>query len=412
MADIRLRPEPDERFIHVAPRHWIELVIRESVAVLIGGSLLIVLALRLLSREPDFLGRQPPLADPLNIALLVSVLAMIAIAAYVYFDWANDHLIITNKRVVHEDRTLWLSFMYEIIPLDQIQNVNIRTENFLQYMLKYGRVEVQAAGPTNPIIFKRADCPNEIQKRILAEVQRVKRSQEEKRLLQTVERRLHPDKVPPPAPPPPPRHLETVNSGLQALLPLSPVTDGSNVIIWHRHWIVLLRFLAWPALALIGWLGAFVALSSYGLLESATSGILLVVLLVIAIGFVWQYENWRNDMYILEPSKIVDLQRLPFGLFEDRREATLGVIQNVNATSPNLIARVLGYGDVLIETAGSGGNFTFDHVPDPDEVQRIVFEYVDRFKWQQREREWNNTLNIVEMFYNANQHGNSPPPAP
>jgi uncharacterized membrane protein YdbT with pleckstrin-like domain len=106
---------------------------------------------------------------------------------------------------------------------------------------------------------------------------------------------------------------------------------------------------------------------------------------------------------------LIELARLPFGLFEDRREAPLGVIQNVNATAPNLIARIFGYGNVLIETAGQTGNFTFDHVPDPDQVQRIVFEYVERFKWQNREREWNNALNIVEMYEQARRGGTNQP---
>ena len=71
---------------------------------------------------------------------------VLALVVYIYLDWRNDHLLVSNKRVVHEDTTLWLSYRYETIPLDRIQNVNIRTDNVFQYVLKYGRVEVQAAG--------------------------------------------------------------------------------------------------------------------------------------------------------------------------------------------------------------------------------------------------------------------------
>ncbi|MBV9792186.1 MAG: hypothetical protein JOZ51_28635 [Chloroflexi bacterium] len=65
---------------------------------------------------------------------------------------------------------------------------------------------------------------------------------------------------------------------------------------------------------------------------------------------------------------------------------------------------------MTIETAGVGGNFTFDHVPDPDQVQRMVFEYRERFKWQQRERDWNNTLDILEVYQQIYQRGNSSQP--
>lgn len=410
MSDIHLKPKGDERFIYVAHRHWSALAIRESVPILVALVCVAVLALRFLGREPDFLGREPPLLDALNISLVVSLVVVSAIALYIYFDWRNDHLIISNKRVVHEDRTLWLAYRYETIPIDQIQNVNIRIDNPFQYVLKYGRIEIQAAGPNEPIIFERADQPGEIQKRLLDEVQREKRSQEQTRLQATVERRINPN-----APPVPPLRVEAqdqieiLNRPLQAWLPLGPQLQG-NTIIWHRHWIVLVEHLLWPFLMLLIWFGLLWVVPYYGLLPPTASAVVLaILLLLIVFFFFWQYENWRNDIYILEPTKVVDIQRLPLGLFEDRREATLGVIQNVNASSPNLVARMFGYGDVLIETAGSRGDFTFDHVPDPDQVQRIVFEYRERFRWQQREREWNNTLDIVDLLLQADKKR---PPTP
>lgn len=407
MAAIHLKPESDERIILIAHRHWIALAQRELIPALVALVCVTVAGLRIVNRQPDFLGRTPPLVDLLSALLGLGVVAALAVMVYIYFDWKNDHLIVTNKRVVHEDRTLWLAYQFETIPLEQVQNVNIRTENIFQYLLKYGRAEVQAAGPTNPIIFDRASMPGEIQKEVLGEVSRQKRSQEQVRLTATVQRRLDPS-----APPPPPmpslaaQEIQNPGGPMQLILPLGPQVHGSTVI-WHRHWIVLLQFMLWPIGMLIVWLGLLWAVLRYGLLDPSTSTIVLFGLFVgIVLFFIWQYENWRNDIYILEPTKIIDVQRLPFGLFEDRREATLGVIQNVNASSPNLIARVFGYGDVLIETAGTGGNFTFDHVPDPAKVQRVVFEYRERFKWMQREREWGNTLDIVEAYLRSQ----SPPP--
>ena len=43
-------------------------------------------------------------------------------------------------------------------------------------------------------------------------------------------------------------------------------------------------------------------------------------------------------------------------------------------------------------------------------VQRMVFEYRERFKWQQRERDWNNTLDILEVYQRVYQRGNSSQP--
>ncbi len=125
----------------------------------VGGAAFLVLAWRIFRREPDFLGRVPPLLDGLNVVIaIVFVLALLGLL-YIYVDWRNDHLIVSNKRLLLEDQTLFLSFRYETIALDRIQNVNVRVDNFLQYMLQYGRIEVQAAGPTAPIVFDRARSP-------------------------------------------------------------------------------------------------------------------------------------------------------------------------------------------------------------------------------------------------------------
>jgi uncharacterized membrane protein YdbT with pleckstrin-like domain len=408
MAKVNIRPDQDERFIYTAHRHWIALLIRGLVPALFGIVAVLAFLLRAFNREPDFFGQAPPLFDPLNIFLLLSALVMVAILVYIWFDWRNDHLIISNKRIIHEDRTLWLSYIYETIPLEQIQNVNARMDNVFQYTLQYGRVEIQAAGPTEPIVFDRVQCPAEVQKQVLNEMQREKRMQENRHLAATIERRINPGTAQPYAPPPLYQRADSLPSGFQAFLPLGPIIQN-GIITWHRHWIVLLQNLLGPTIALLAWFALLYAASRFALFEPSTALLVLVgSLLLVLFYFYWQYEDWRNDIYILEPNKIIDIQRWPFGFFEDRREATLGVIQNMNASSPNLVAQILGYGDVLIETAGVGGNFTFDHVPDPDQVQRLVFEYRERFKWQQRERDWNRTLDIVEMYQQIHQRGNSP----
>jgi hypothetical protein len=410
MSQPRIRPEGDERWIYIAHRHWIALVMRSAplaAGLLLAGGLL---AWRVLGRQPDVLGRISPLLDALNAGLVGIGVLLACALIYTYIDWSNDHLIVSNKRLIFEDQTLLLAFSYETIPLDRIQNVNVRVENFLQFLLKYGRVEVQAAGPTAPIVFSRARYPNQIQVELMKEVNREKREQEQRRLKAAIQRRIDPTAPVPAAMQVPVEYgLRTVQSRLQSILPLGPVLEGAT-ITWRHHWTALFKRLLAPMLALLVWVIALLFLPRLELLSPAVTTLILFVLLVgIGFAFFWQYSDWRNDLYILEPSRLIELSRLPFGLFENRREAPLGVIQNVNAGSPHLLARMLGYGNVLVETAGQGGNFDFDHVPDPDQVQRIIFEYVERFKWQSREREWNNALTIMELYEQARQNGTNTP---
>src|SRR3712207_6609290 len=192
MRQPHIRPEGDERWVYVARRHWIALLMRAAVPLLLGLIFGVLLLWRLLGREPDFLGREPPLLDAINALLVLAGGVILAALVYIYIDWKNDHLIVSNKRLILEDQTLLLAFTYETISLERIQNVNVRVENFLQYALKYGRVEVQAAGPTAPVVFDRARRPAQIQTELMKEVSREKREQEQRRLAAAVQRRLNP----------------------------------------------------------------------------------------------------------------------------------------------------------------------------------------------------------------------------
>jgi hypothetical protein len=82
----------------------------------------------------------------------------------------------------------------------------------------------------------------------------------------------------------------------------------------------------------------------------------------------------------------VDIERRPLFVSEERREASLGVIQNVNLEIPGFLAAAFDYGDVVIQTAGAG-NFTFNKVPNPHDVQNEIFRRIEAFREAQRQRE-------------------------
>lgn len=398
VAHPHIRPEGDERWIYILRRHWIALALRGSVPFVLGlvtGGLVLE---RSLNREPDFLGRQPPLLDSLGALLLLLAFAMAAVLLYIYYDWRNDFLIVSNKRVIHEDRTLFLSFRYETIPLERVQNVNIRSIG-LQKLLGYGRIEVQAGGPSNPIVFERARDPGAAQSQIMREMSREKREQEQRRLQATIQKRINPN-APALLTPRVPieQDIATDTTGISSWLPFRPVL-ANGAITWRRHWIVLLAQLIGPIVAALIWVGLLVFLPQLALLSTTQTTLLLFLGLVFVIAyFGYQIDDWRNDIYVLDATRAIDVSRKPLGLYEERVEASLGAIQNVNASAPNLVAKLFNYGDVLIETAGSAGNLTFYTVANPERVQRIIFEYIDRYKWNQREREWHNALTIVEQY--------------
>lgn len=398
-----LRLQRDERIMFTVHRHWIAFAVRAVVPVLLGAGVFFFWASRAFSTDP--LTPQPSLFDGTNLVLMLIMAALGALVAYVWFDWRNDQLLITNKRVVHEERTLALSYRYQTITLDRVQNVNVQ-QNGIQKLLNYGRVTIQAAAPSRPLIFNPSERPRALQAYLLGEIKREKREQDAKLRDDVVQRRIDPRSLPPDPWPEPSVAFMGPPDWWHTMFPFAPIVDN-NTITWHRHWSVLINQIAVPLLALVVWIVGLVAVQQIGLLGGVVTSVFAVLLIAIVGYLVWQYDDWRNDIYVLEPARLIDIERLPLGLFENRREAPLSAIQNVDIESPSLWARTLGYGNVEIQTAGAAGNFVFDSVGDPRDVQRVVFAYQERFRKQGREREMNANLDLVELYLQrrGNQSG-------
>jgi uncharacterized membrane protein YdbT with pleckstrin-like domain len=102
--------------------------------------------------------------------------------------------------------------------------------------------------------------------------------------------------------------------------------------------------------------------------------------------WIWRFDDWQNDIYQVTATRIIDVERWPFYLREERREASLDRVQNINLEIPGILGKTLRYGSVTIETAGAEA-FTFEHVKDPRGVQEEISRRVEAFQRQLRQQE-------------------------
>ena len=113
-----------------------------------------------------------------------------------------------------------------------------------------------------------------------------------------------------------------------------------------------------------------------------------LLLMVISIAwFTWAYDDWRNDLYILTPSRIIDIEKKPIYLKEERREAPLSQVQTVQTEMKGILAHIFNYGDVVIKTAAAGGDLTFVFVPHPREIAQAIRHQLDEYRRRQDEQE-------------------------
>ncbi|WP_322511215.1 PH domain-containing protein [Chloroflexus sp.] len=360
--------------------------------------------------------------DPLNLLFIGLATISLFSIFFVVYDWLNDELILTNRRVVYNNDQVFIPRLLEKriqqqIFIEEIQDVQAATKTYPQHWLQYGTIVVKSARIGGNIEFHGARNPKEMQRRIMAQVNEHRRKRSETDLAMMIETRVYnepPPKVKRPLPP-------TVPSWnwLSWILPPNPeVQEEKETIIWRQHWLFLLQGIFPPlAMLLVGWI-VIVLLGSWGLLSPLWLTVLSVALVIAFLAWsAWEVEDYRNDMYILTPTNIIDVEKKPIGP-EDRRAASLGAITNVSFET-TFISNLLGYGNVIVETAGSGGKFTFVHVPNPRDVVTKINDFYVMFKRSEKERTLGDMLELLRHYHLAQQrhnellsgHGNGTPPA-
>ncbi len=191
------------------------------------------------------------------------------------------------------------------------------------------------------------------------------------------------------------------------------INEDNGTITWRAHWIFVLRALIGPVLMLLG--GLLVIAIGNSILQPGPV-LFTVSMIALIVAFVawaaWEIEDHRNDLYILNQTNVIDIEKKPFGP-EDRRQASLGAVTNISFET-TFVSNLLGYGNVVLETAGGGGKFTFDHVPRPRDVVQKINDYQVAFKRAEKEKNLNDTLSLLKHYHDAQQRHqelNTPPPA-
>lgn len=88
------------------------------------------------------------------------------------------------------------------------------------------------------------------------------------------------------------------------------------------------------------------------------------------------WTDYYLDVWIVTDRRIVNIDQK--GLFH-REVSTLRMerIQDVTLEIEGIIATVLGFGDVLVQTAGETGEFVIKGVNNPEHIKRKILSHVD-----------------------------------
>jgi CRP-like cAMP-binding protein len=319
-------------------------------------------------------------------ALLVLIAAW---TVWNWIDWGNDFYIVTNQRVIWLEKVIGLYDSRQEAPLSTLLSVGVETD-VSGRMLDYGNVVVRTF--VGKIVFSHVPHPFEAARLVEEHWTRSKRStsRQEKEAMRNVLRRKMglPVNVDTQAVPQP-EHIVTPSFYRRSILKViggnwfKLRVEDSGTITYRKHWFVLLRQVAQPS-ALVVLIGA--GMIARLLTLARTPGqrlfdlsrippvdtmmlVLPILFIPVAMWWVYQYIDWRNDIYLVTSDQILDIDKKPFGS-ESRRSAPLENILSTESERLGLWGYLLNYGTVYITIGGA--NLDFEDVMDPTGVQADI----------------------------------------
>lgn len=106
--------------------------------------------------------------------------------------------------------------------------------------------------------------------------------------------------------------------------------------------------------------------------------------LFIWLFFFFSFIDYYLDVWIITNQRIIDIQQKGF-FSRVISEQKLSRVQDVSSETHGVVATLLKYGDVHIQTAGTKQRFFFHEVPNPDRVRDEIIRLVEQEKLKNKD---------------------------
>jgi membrane protein YdbS with pleckstrin-like domain len=154
--------------------------------------------------------------------------------------------------------------------------------------------------------------------------------------------------------------------------PARLLNDGEEVVVDVRpHW----WYLAGPVVVLAAVIAGAVAAA----VESAPTWVTWVAVGALVLAAAWligRYIRWASTSLVVTTSRLI---RRTGVLGRNGREIPLAALTDISYHQ-SLLERIIGAGDVLLESAGREGQEVFPDLPGPARIQQAIAIQIDRVR--------------------------------
>jgi uncharacterized membrane protein YdbT with pleckstrin-like domain len=335
-----------------------------------------------------------------------------------YVDWLDDTYVVTDKRIICDQRLLLLYRTRTEAPLQRVRSVDLE-QGFFDQLLNVG--DVSARTLAGIVHFPNVHAPQAVREIINELVQRAQNAQRkahQQSLVQSVRVGIGWQTEPAANTPPAPQEskpslLHSAGAFLGRLLPAFTEYSG-NAIIWRKHPLVLLSRTAPGLLGMLLCALLALLLRRPGMPSGPfiTGSLLLLALAAFCLAW-YYYADWHNDTYTLTPDRLIDMEKKPLLGSLIQRSAPLENLVNVQYSRPGFWASIFNFGSVTIETGGETGDLDFNMVMDPLFVQQTILNRMEQRQERQqaaeRERQRTEMVDWLKAYAQVTQP--APPPA-
>ena len=399
----------DEVVLVETRRHWYALA--ERLVPRVAIALLLALA-----------GWIAGVFDPTHSGWLTLVSRGLMIGGGVYLvgtviwntlDWSNDYFIVTNKRIIHIEKVIFFVDSRSEVLIEQVTNVKERRQGVAAFLWGFTHVGVETSGRKMDLDLTFAPRSQHIREQIFDQFNRIrdrvaleKRERVRTGIRNDLWNRLAPadwadgkapavsTEIAPSAPATPARRQSfrrVRQSGLARRLTewFGLEVEGPHQVTWRKHWFVLLARIGEPAFAVVLLVTlACVHLTGIVPIRVLGTGILSwqgklglaaiwTVLLMLAVGWIWyRYVDWSNDIYRVTDDRLLDLERKPFWMDSRSVETTLDRVQDISYERRGILANAFNFGDLVIQTGGTG-SLRFMDIKNPRGASQEIFRRRD-----------------------------------
>jgi uncharacterized membrane protein YdbT with pleckstrin-like domain len=150
------------------------------------------------------------------------------------------------------------------------------------------------------------------------------------------------------------------------------LTEGEELVMDLRpHWIALVGPVLVTILVIVGWIIALPRLPGDGrghdILVWVTWGAGVIILIVYPVR---AFIRWATSHFVVTTQRLIHRVGL---IAKDSMEVPLERINDVRFHQ-GVLERMIGAGDLIIESAGERGQEVFSNIRRPENTQKVIYE--------------------------------------